>query len=38
MYLQNCDNVFDLVYTKWKDGLGQEHTLTYGDVFHQERS
>ena len=35
MYLQNCDNVFDLVYTKWKDGLGQEHTLTYGDVFHQ---
>ena len=26
MYLQNCDNVFDLVYTKWKDGLGQEHT------------
>ena len=23
------------IYTKWKDGLGQEHTLTYGDVFHQ---
>ena len=35
MYLQNCDNVFDLDYTKWKDGLGQEHTHTYGDVFHQ---
>ena len=35
MYLQNCDNVFDLIYTKWKDGLGKEHTLTYGDVFHQ---
>ena len=35
MYLQNCDNVFDLVYTKWTDGLGREHTLTYGDVFHQ---
>ena len=35
MYLQNCDNVFDLVYTKWTDGLGKEHTLTYGDVFHQ---
>jgi glycyl-tRNA synthetase alpha chain len=35
MYLQNCDNVFDLVFTKWKDGLGKEHTLTYGDVFHQ---
>lgn len=35
MYLQNCDNVFDLIYTKWKDGLCKEHTLTYGDVFHQ---
>ena len=35
MYLQNCDNVFDLVYTNWTDGLGEEHTLTYGDVFHQ---
>ena len=35
MYLQNCDNVFDLVYTNWKDGMGKEHTLTYGDVFHQ---
>ena len=35
MYLQNCDNVFDLVYTNWTDGLGQKHTLTYGDVFHQ---
>ena len=35
MYLQNCDNVFDLVYTNWTDGLGQTHTLTYGDVFHQ---
>ena len=35
MYLQNCDNVFDLVFTKQKDGLGREHTLTYGDVFHQ---
>lgn len=35
MYLQNCDNVFDLVYTHWHDGLGKQHTLTYGDVFHQ---
>ena len=35
MYLQNCDNVFDLVYTNWTDGLGEEHTLTYGDVFHE---
>ena len=35
MYLQNCDNVFDLVYTNWKDGAGNAITLTYGDVFHQ---
>ena len=34
MYLQNCDNVFDLVYTRWFDGE-KEHVLTYGDVFHQ---
>ncbi|MCD8339798.1 MAG: glycine--tRNA ligase subunit alpha [Burkholderiales bacterium] len=34
MYLQNCDNVFDLIYTKWSDNLG-DHILTYGDVFHQ---
>ena len=35
MYLQNCDNVFDLVYTYWKDADGSVRTLTYGDVFHQ---
>lgn len=35
MYLQNCDNVFDLVYTNCKDGAGNARTLTYGDVFHQ---
>lgn len=35
MYLQNCDNVYDLVYTKWHDTEGKEHVLTYGDVFHQ---
>lgn len=35
MYLQNCDNVFDLVYTNWQDADGSTRTLTYGDVFHQ---
>ena len=35
MYLQNCDNVFDLVYTTWKDPDGTDRVLTYGDVFHQ---
>jgi glycyl-tRNA synthetase alpha chain len=38
MYLQGKDNVFDLVWTTWKeDGLaGQTHrVLTYGDVYHQ---
>ncbi|MCE2971587.1 MAG: glycine--tRNA ligase subunit alpha [Burkholderiales bacterium] len=34
MYLQDCDNVFDLVYTRWRD-RGVEKTLTYGDVCHQ---
>ncbi|HTT12540.1 MAG TPA: glycine--tRNA ligase subunit alpha [Burkholderiaceae bacterium] len=34
MYLQNVDNVFDLVYTTWKD-RGAEKLLRYGDVFHQ---
>jgi len=34
MYLQDVDNVFDLVYTRWKD-RGVERVLTYGDVFHQ---
>jgi glycyl-tRNA synthetase alpha chain len=34
MYLQNVDNVFDLVYTTWKD-RGIEKILRYGDVFHQ---
>ena len=35
MYFFFFDKVFYVIYTKWKDGLGQEHTLTYGDVFHQ---
>jgi len=30
MYLQNCDNVFDLVWTEGPHGV-----VTYGDVFHQ---
>jgi glycyl-tRNA synthetase alpha chain len=34
MYLQDVDNVFDLVYTRWRD-RGTERVLTYGDVFHQ---
>jgi glycyl-tRNA synthetase alpha chain len=34
MYLQNVDNVFDLVYTKWRD-RGADKVLRYGDVFHQ---
>jgi glycyl-tRNA synthetase alpha chain len=34
MYLQNVDNVFDLVYTTWKD-RGTDKLLRYGDVFHQ---
>jgi glycyl-tRNA synthetase alpha chain len=34
VYLQDVDNVFDLVYTRWQD-RGVERTLTYGDVFHQ---
>ena len=34
-YLQNCDNVFDHVFTTWTDPDGTERKLTYGDVFHQ---
>jgi glycyl-tRNA synthetase alpha chain len=34
MYLQDIDNIFDLVYTRWHDDFS-EHVLTYGDVFHQ---
>ena len=30
MYLQKCDNVFDLVWT-----VGPQGPVTYGDVFHQ---
>jgi glycyl-tRNA synthetase alpha chain len=34
MYLQDVDNVFDLVYTRWRD-RGRERVLTYRDVFLQ---
>jgi glycyl-tRNA synthetase alpha chain len=34
MYLQGCDNVFDLVWTT-TDVDGEARTLTYGDVYHQ---
>ena len=34
MALQNTDNVFDLVYTRWNDGHS-ERTLSYRDVYHQ---
>src|SRR4051794_28021848 len=35
MYLQGVENVFDLVWTEWKDPAGTAHRLTYRDVFHQ---
>ena len=35
MYLQAVDNVFDLVWTEWKDAAGRTQRLTYRDVFHQ---
>ena len=34
MYLQNVDNVFDLIYTTWRD-RGIDKQLKYGDVFRQ---
>ncbi len=34
MYLQDVENVFDLVWTTWQE-RGVERVLTYGDVFHQ---
>ncbi len=35
MYLQGVENVFDLVWTEWKDAAGKAHKLTYRDVYHQ---
>jgi len=34
MYLQNVENVFDLVWTTWEEH-GVTKSLKYGDVFHQ---
>jgi len=35
MYLQGVENVFDLVWTEWKDPAGATRRLSYRDVFHQ---
>ena len=36
MYLQGVDNVYDLVWTRWKEnGRWSARTLSYGDVYHQ---
>jgi len=34
MYLQEKENVFDLVWTQYEEN-GVTRTLTYGDVYHQ---
>lgn len=34
MYLQDTQNVYDLIWTEWMEN-GVKQTLTYGDVFHQ---
>jgi glycyl-tRNA synthetase alpha chain len=34
MYLQNVENVYDLIWTTWKEN-GVDRVLKYGDVFHQ---
>ena len=35
MYLQGVENVYDLVWTEWKDPSGAPRRLSYRDVFHQ---
>jgi len=35
MYLQGVENVYDLVWTEWKDAAGRMQRVTYRDVFHQ---
>jgi len=35
MYLQGVENVFDLVWTEFKDAAGRTQRITYRDVFHQ---
>lgn len=34
MYLQEKENLFDLVWAEWEDD-GSQRILTYGDVYHQ---
>ena len=34
MYLQNKENVYDLVWTRWEEN-GVDRQLSYGDVYHQ---
>ena len=34
MYLQNKENVYDLVWTEWSE-QGVQRALSYGDVYHQ---
>lgn len=34
MYLQGKENVYDLIWTTYEEN-GQQRTLTYGDVYHQ---
>jgi glycyl-tRNA synthetase alpha chain len=34
MYLQEKENLFDLVWAEWDEG-GKQRILTYGDVYHQ---
>jgi glycyl-tRNA synthetase alpha chain len=35
MYLQGVENVYDLVWTEFKDAVGRTQRVTYGDVYHQ---
>ncbi|HLX23095.1 MAG TPA: glycine--tRNA ligase subunit alpha [Usitatibacter sp.] len=35
MYLQGVENVYDLVWTEFKDAAGRTQRVTYGDVYHQ---
>ena len=35
MYLQGVENVYDLVWTEFKDAAGRARRVTYGDVYHQ---
>jgi glycyl-tRNA synthetase alpha chain len=34
MYLQEKENLFDLVWAEWEEG-GSQRMLSYGDVYHQ---